>query len=233
MRHLAFLPAAFTLFAATPAFAAPVLVSLGASSETFTLYGLGPSALNAALGTFAIGTGAGVYDAATDMSIFTLSGTITGGTAGYNSGTYSFITRYAGMATPLAGPNGPIGRSNAINPDRFNYAFLDPGTTITLFLFLPGGTFAQPLFAGGNFVAGTNFSFTSIAPQCTGVAVCTQNNVGRTRGATIFGPVRTTVSFDVPVAAAVPEPASWAMMIAGFGAIGAAMRRRRRGLAIA
>lgn len=29
---------------------------------------------------------------------------------------------------------------------------------------------------------------------------------------------------------AVPEPASWAMMLVGFGAIGAAMRRRRRGL---
>ena len=29
------------------------------------------------------------------------------------------------------------------------------------------------------------------------------------------------------IAAAVPEPASWALMIAGFGATGAAMRRRR------
>lgn len=31
----------------------------------------------------------------------------------------------------------------------------------------------------------------------------------------------------VASAAAVPEPATWAMMIAGFGAVGAAMRRRR------
>ncbi len=31
-----------------------------------------------------------------------------------------------------------------------------------------------------------------------------------------------------PVAAAVPEPASWAMMIVGFGAVGFAMRRRRK-----
>lgn len=30
-----------------------------------------------------------------------------------------------------------------------------------------------------------------------------------------------------PIAAAVPEPATWAMMIAGFGAVGFAMRRRR------
>ena len=32
---------------------------------------------------------------------------------------------------------------------------------------------------------------------------------------------------------AVPEPASWAMMIAGFGMIGAAQRRRARGRATA
>ena len=32
---------------------------------------------------------------------------------------------------------------------------------------------------------------------------------------------------------AVPEPASWAMMIAGFGLLGSAVRRRRTGLAIA
>ena len=34
-----------------------------------------------------------------------------------------------------------------------------------------------------------------------------------------------------PIAGAVPEPASWAMLIAGFGLTGAAMRRRRRALA--
>jgi hypothetical protein len=38
-----------------------------------------------------------------------------------------------------------------------------------------------------------------------------------------FGP---NFTFDVGVAA-VPEPASWAMMLAGFGAVGYAMRRRK------
>jgi hypothetical protein len=32
---------------------------------------------------------------------------------------------------------------------------------------------------------------------------------------------------DISLSGAVPEPTSWAMMIAGFGAVGAAMRRRR------
>ncbi len=36
------------------------------------------------------------------------------------------------------------------------------------------------------------------------------------------------VSFDAVFATPVPEPGTWAMMIAGFGFVGGAMRRRRR-----
>jgi len=37
-----------------------------------------------------------------------------------------------------------------------------------------------------------------------------------------------SMSFDKPVSAGVPEPAAWALMLAGFGGMGAALRRRRR-----
>ncbi|MBU3077347.1 PEPxxWA-CTERM sorting domain-containing protein [Sphingomonas sp. XMGL2] len=47
---------------------------------------------------------------------------------------------------------------------------------------------------------------------------------------TIFGS-GTPGSVQVP--GAVPEPATWAMMIGGFGLVGASMRRRRVGLAAA
>ncbi|HEX4180985.1 MAG TPA: PEPxxWA-CTERM sorting domain-containing protein [Caulobacteraceae bacterium] len=40
-------------------------------------------------------------------------------------------------------------------------------------------------------------------------------------------------AFSVNVAGAVPEPATWAMMLTGFGAVGAAMRSRRRQVALA
>jgi len=40
-------------------------------------------------------------------------------------------------------------------------------------------------------------------------------------------------SNSITVTAAVPEPASWAMLIAGFGLVGAAMRRRAAALGIA
>ena len=36
------------------------------------------------------------------------------------------------------------------------------------------------------------------------------------------------VNFSVQQAAAVPEPATWAMMLIGFGGIGASLRRRKR-----
>lgn len=38
-----------------------------------------------------------------------------------------------------------------------------------------------------------------------------------------------TVAFRASQAAAVPEPATWALMLLGFGAIGFSMRRRRQG----
>jgi len=38
-----------------------------------------------------------------------------------------------------------------------------------------------------------------------------------------------TITFDQPVS--VPEPATWLMMLAGFGAVGAVLRRRQRALA--
>ena len=45
----------------------------------------------------------------------------------------------------------------------------------------------------------------------------------------VFGPATLTIS---QVAVAVPEPSSWAMMLIGFGMLGAAARYRRRKTAI-
>jgi len=39
---------------------------------------------------------------------------------------------------------------------------------------------------------------------------------------------QTFLARNVAVGASVPEPASWALMIAGFGLAGGALRRRRR-----
>lgn len=47
-------------------------------------------------------------------------------------------------------------------------------------------------------------------------------------GAQFGGTVRAPVTITLDSVAAVPEPATWAMMIGGFGMIGGAMRYRRR-----
>ncbi len=49
-----------------------------------------------------------------------------------------------------------------------------------------------------------------------------------TGGTSNISLVTTILASPAPVAAAVPEPSSWAMMIGGFGTVGFAMRRRRK-----
>ena len=46
-------------------------------------------------------------------------------------------------------------------------------------------------------------------------------------GSVLSGPASYTGTLDVG-SAAVPEPASWALMISGFGGMGAMLRRRRQ-----
>jgi uncharacterized membrane protein len=203
-----------------PARAATDYVTLGASTETFTLYGMGETSPGSGVGTFTVGQGASTFDGAT--STFTLSGAITGGSPGYDSGTYAFVTTYTGANAPTAGPNAPTAQSNPFNTNEFYYTGLDPSTTITLDLFTPGGNYVEPLVTGGSFVAGTGFSFQFVNTNCTGVPFCGQNEVGITPGSSIYGPV--TLYVDFP---AVPEPAAWALMLVGLGAVGAAMRSRR------
>lgn len=65
------------------------------------------------------------------------------------------------------------------------------------------------------------FGFTSAAPI---TSITVDNQVG---GSQVFD----VTSFSVGSAGAVPEPESWAMLIAGFGLAGAAMRRRRAAVA--
>ena len=77
----------------------------------------------------------------------------------------------------------------------------------------PGGPINFDTFGGALAATGTRFSM-----NAGGLA--TMTDVGATRyGAGSF------------IAAQVPEPANWALMIAGFGMLGAASRRRRAAFA--
>jgi hypothetical protein len=67
---------------------------------------------------------------------------------------------------------------------------------------------------------------TTIGSSNTLGFVLSNPNVGDSRDAIVPSGLRITASDAV--VAAVPEPATWAMMLIGFGAIGCAMRFRRR-----
>jgi hypothetical protein len=204
--------------------AALVTLSLGPSTEIFTQYGQGAD--NTGRGTFREGQGSSTFNGVT--STFMLSGLITSGnTPGLDTGSYRFVTTYAGPNAPEAGPNAPRGRTNAMNPLVFNYSFLDPSTRMDLYLSTPTGNFVHRLFDGTSFNGGFNFTITSAT--CTGLmSPCSQNTVGLTPGSTISGPVRIGVNFDSTTLTPVPEPGSWALMIVGFGAMGGLLRSRRQ-----
>lgn len=73
------------------------------------------------------------------------------------------------------------------------------------------------------------YTMSFVAPQDMGLSVIFKagpmGNVWT--GADGFGPILDYVAIDVASAGAVPEPATWAMMLMGFGGLGAALRRRR------
>ncbi|MCW6532357.1 PEPxxWA-CTERM sorting domain-containing protein [Sphingomonas sp. MMSM20] len=83
-------------------------------------------------------------------------------------------------------------------------------------------------YAGGEIIGGLSYaSGNRTSATSNGVVTYNANGGPQIVGATFMSGKS---SFEIDnLAAAVPEPSTWAMMIFGFGAIGGAMRHRRRG----
>lgn len=93
----------------------------------------------------------------------------------------------------------------------------------------PGVFGANNLFylTGPFFVDGNGLAFTTAAGVSANLFVTNGTSYRiNTQGAGLLTGLVTAQA--TPVAAAVPEPGTWAMMLLGFGAIGMAARRRRR-----
>lgn len=149
-----------------------------------------------------------------------------------------------------AGPVGPNYSGNYLAntavPVNYNSTILAPRYTVVSMLF---STVVDNVSFSYNNFAGSQFQSTLNAYDASGALLQTMILTGGngwevktltaaaiaridilpptvTNGATlIFGIDQ--LNFTQQATAAVPEPASWAMMIAGFGLVGGAMRRRK------
>jgi choice-of-anchor C domain-containing protein len=89
-----------------------------------------------------------------------------------------------------------------------------------------GGQQQQSLFTVTGSDSRANMGWTEFSYKFSATGSSTTLAFASATG-TAFGPALDNVS----VSAAVPEPASWAMMLVGFGGLGAVLRRQRRTVA--
>ncbi len=145
-----------------------------------------------------------------------------------STGTFELSFSYAGN-----GPTPIIARASNGNSDS---VFLhDMGGTFLRLTIMPssGGSFTG-IFPDTPFSNSIGFS-AFLQPgtfSCTGLAPgqsCRIRDVGRTPGAVITGQV-SPFQFTLPDnAPPIPEPGTWAMMLAGLAGVGAITRRRASG----
>jgi len=78
-----------------------------------------------------------------------------------------------------------------------------------------------------NYVSGTELAGTATFLNQT------FSGLGLTAGQFVYRSSNDALTINVGTLAAVPEPSTWAMMVGGFGLLGAAMRRRKVGVRFA
>lgn len=191
--------------APAPAQAASVMDAVGDFLPTYA----GPRLADLDVTSFSVNFNA-------QSSIFTLGATFAGAIAPTTAGIYVFgVNTGTGLIRPFAS----IGQPNVI----FNQA-------ITIRKDGTGSIGAAALNPSDIIIAGNVLTFrvatsllpsTGFQPEQYGFNLWPRVGTGNNNQISDFSPENATL------AAAVPEPASWALMIAGFGVVGASMRRRK------
>lgn len=204
--------AAMTLSTAASAVTIVGLVNTGAGytlgtngvDNNWKLFGEAPAFVSGTNGVFPVATN---WIADTDMSRWITPTAVAGATLDPVADglyTYSLSFDLAGFNAATATFNGRFAADNDVTQILLNGIALG----------VSGGSFTDwTVFdsTGGNFVSGVN-TLTFIV-----------DNFGQASG----NPSGLRVEFLSSDVSAVPEPQSWALLIAGFGLVGAAARRRR------
>jgi hypothetical protein len=162
------------------------------------------------------------------LDAFTDAGTVTG-TVGVNgplvtfSSTQGNLSTNPGAATVFAADGSLLTNLTfeiltGFTSAEFNLEQGTPSSFLVNLTDSAGDTFSQTLSK----LNGSNI-FNIVAPAGTVYTSATFSSTGG--GFADLKQLRVTLA----AANAVPEPATWAMMLLGFGGIGLAMRRRRRG----
>ncbi len=178
-----------------------------------------------------------------------VSGTLTAGSAFTNGGVFQIVTPGPGftvggnefgnnnvravnelqkitLLSNLAVRGGSIAAGTIVNSQLLNFDPLvnrSARGTVTFNGRILGLATTQSLLNASNFLGrpGVTYSFVSASGLEGGDVVTFAGNV------LTYNISASNPSDTIRVLTAVPEPASWAMLIAGFGLIGAVSRRRR------
>jgi hypothetical protein len=125
----------------------------------------------------------------------------------------------------LGGGSATINFEPGVRAFQFDWGSIDTYNSLTVvstagsIVFVPGGNF--PNMANGNQSApGTNGRFTVRG-----------STAGETFLSMTLASSSNSFEIDNLATGVIPEPATWAMLITGFGLVGAAMRRQRTGTA--
>jgi hypothetical protein len=134
-----------------------------------------------------------------------------------------------GVTAFIPGKNGQAGFSTLLSPTLYTFSSATAGGLTTLNFSLANSLFTSPI-AGLSYYGPADGS-----PVQTFESVVTlrlsQSLSYSVAGGASYGPDR--LGSVTVGTGAVPEPATWAMMLVGFGGLGAVLRRRRGQVALA
>ena len=131
----------------------------------------------------------------------------------------------AGNLDLLTGVDGRIVALGTLTSATSNFIFVEAG-------FAEPGTLLLQAFDSAFNLIGSQVNTAAVGPNLRSVFYISTPGIAyfSLTGSDTFGVAQ--ISIDPRSAGLVPEPASWMLMIGGFGLVGAAARRRRTALAL-